>query len=892
MTTVETAKTNRHWIVRSKLEMPKRNSRLINRPRLFALMDHWLGLDLAVLVGPAGYAKSTAAAEWCRVKSGEGLRVAWLSLDEADSEPAQFVSYLIASLSKAGIPLEGLESGAEEGFSAGSLGTAINSLIEALLQSDVPAVLVLDDYHRVQSPRVDELLKRLIDARTGRLTILVTTRNPMPFEIAGLLAAGRAEELGTVDLKFTKEELSSLFPQIADKQVIDLLFDRTEGWPVAVQLARLAATRSPNEAELRDFHGDSGHLASYLAEQVVSRVDPELQKFLYFTSNLETFSPSIAADICDIDNADELISRLDPLSTLVVPVSEKGPCFRYHHLFGEFLQNEFSRRYGRDAHIEVHRRASHWYEMHGEMADAVRHAKLSGDFGRCAQLVENAGGWDLILFGGIGYLRGLLQNVTDEVAREQPRILLAKSYLAVKDGNLEEARTLLDTAVSAAGSVGSSAAFDRDLLNVRSLVEVYEDRSSIADDIASFRDEVDNTPPEDPLTKSILACRLIVAELSIGEFAEAEHRANATMRTMREARSVLGLNYCILHAGLAALYQGRLQAAEAQFGVARRMADENFAFDPGLRALSRILAGALNYWQGQDPSTSIDDLRADLDHVENYDGWLDIYAGGLLVEAGLIGDPQAAVVRGKRIAATRKFPRLDLIADAICLATTRDSERTSIALRLRQELPTAVWRQSPFLWLPYLESRNALGVHYASIDRSKAIEALNEGLECSHAFGASIYTVRFLVARASLYDLAGKRSQALDDMVEALSLAAPERIVGPFLHGVGVAPLLRAIPRYAQDAYIDILVVQFANSIVLKLNSLAGGEGESSISDLTRRETEVLEELCLGRTNKEIARLLDMTEHTVKFHLKNVFAKLGVERRTEAIARARDLELI
>ena len=189
----------------------------------------------------------------------------------------------------------------------------------------------------------------------------------MPFEIAGLLAAGRAEELGTVDLKFTKEELSSLFPQIADKQVIDLLFDRTEGWPVAVQLARLAATRSPNEAELRDFHGDSGHLASYLAEQVVSRVDPELQKFLYFTSNLETFSPSIAADICDIDNADELISRLDPLSTLVVPVSEKGPCFRYHHLFGEFLQNEFSRRYGRDAHIEVHRRASHWYEMHGEM---------------------------------------------------------------------------------------------------------------------------------------------------------------------------------------------------------------------------------------------------------------------------------------------------------------------------------------------------------------------------------------------------------------------------------------------------------------------------------------------------------------------------------------------
>ncbi len=891
MTKPESKKTNRHWIVRSKLDMPKRNPRLINRPALFALMDHWLDLDLAILVGPAGYAKSTAAAEWCRAKRDEGLRVAWLSLDESDSEPAQFVSYLIASLSNAGMRLQGLETGAEEGFLAGSLSTAINSLVEALLQSDVSAVLVLDDYHRVQSPRVDELLKKLIDARTGRLTILITTRNPMPFEIAGLLAAGRAEEIGTAELKFTKNELASLFPQITDQQVIDLLFDRTEGWPVAVQLARLAATRSPNEEELRDFHGDSGHLASYLAEQVVSRVDPELQRFLYFTSVLETFNPGLASEICDIENADELMSRLEALSTLVVPVSEKGPAFRYHHLFGEFLQNEFSRRFGQEALVEVHRKASHWYEVHGEMAEAVRHAKLSGDVGRCAQLVENAGGWDLILFGGIGYLRGLLQNVTDDVAREKPRILLAKSYLAVKDGNLADARTLLDTAVSASNSAEGSPAFDRDLLNVRSLVEVYEDRSSIADDIAAFRDEVDGTPSEDPLTKSILACRLIVAELSIGEFAEAEQRANATMRTMREARSVLGLNYCILHAGLAAVYQGRLQAAEAQFGVARRMADENFAYDPGLRALSRILAGALRYWQGKGASTSMEELRADLDHVENYDGWLDIYACGLLVEAGLMGDPQAAVARGKRIAATRKLPRLDLIADAVCLATSKDRERASIALRLRQELPTAVWRQSPFLWLPYLESRIALAAHYASIDRSKAIECLNEGVECAHAFGARIYTVRFLVARASLYDLAGMRPQALEDITEALTLAAPERIVGPFLQETGVGPLLRAIPRHAQDAYIDILVVEFANSIASQLSAKAGNEGEPSAAGLTPREMEVLEELCLGRTNKEIARLLDMTEHTVKFHLKNLFSKLEVDRRTAAIARARALRL-
>ena len=892
MTASETETGNRHWIVRSKLEVPKRNPRLISRPRLFELMDRWLELDLAVLVGPAGYAKSTAAAEWCRAKRNEGIHVAWLSLDEADSEPAQFVSYLIASLSNAGLSLNGLETSAEEGFFAGGLDTAINSLIDALTQSGMTAVLVLDDYHRVRSHRVDELLKRLIDAGTSELTILVTTRNPMPFEIAGLLASGRAEEIGTAELKFTKDELASLFPHVADEQVIDLLFDRTEGWPVAVQLAGLAATGSPTQEDLANFHGDTGHLASYLAEQVVNRLDSELQRFLFYTSLIETFGPGVASAITEIANVEQQISKLERLGTLVVPVSEKGSSFRYHHLFGEFLQKEFTQRYGNQALAEVHHRASQWHEAHGEMADAVRHARLSGDVRRCAQLVENAGGWELILFGGIGYLRGLLQNVTDEVARESPRILLAKSYLALKDGNLADARTLLDTAVNAIGPGENLPEFARDLLNVRSLVEVYEDRSSIADDITAVRREVDETPSDDPLTKSILACRLIVAELSIGEFAEAEHRANATMRTMREARSVLGLNYCVLHAGLAALYQGRLQAAEAQFGVARRMAEENFAYDPGLRALSRILACALRYWQGEGATISIEDLRVDLDQVENYDGWLDIYSCGLLAEAGLIGDPRAAVVRGKRIAAIRKLPRLDLFADAIGLASSMDRERTSIALKLRQDLPSDIWRKTPFLWLPFLESRIALAAYYAPIDRTQAIEALREGLDCAHSFGASIYAVRFLVTRAALYDLAGRRSNALDDIIEALTLAAPERIVGPFLRGSGVGPLLRAIPRHAQDAFIDILVVEFASSIASQLAERTGGEGGATPAGLSQREREVLDELCMGRTNKEIARLLDMTEHTVKFHLKNIFVKLDVERRTEAVVRARELGLI
>lgn len=880
----------RRWILQSKLEMPRNNVRLIGRPRLVEKMDRWLDLDLGVVAGPAGYAKSTTVAAWCRHRHAEGARIAWLSLDEADREPAQFLSYLIASLSSAGIASQGLEAGAEEGFFAGGISSALAALLDAVRAESVPVILVLDDYHRVNSPRVDALLRSLLDAAPDNLTMVAATRGTLPFDIGALLAAGRADEIGSDALRFTRDELAGMFPDDIDDDAIALLHDRTEGWPVAVQLARLVVADAPTTAHIRHFRGDSGHIATYLAEQIVSGLPEELQEFLCFTAPLERFDASLAAAVVERHAADEMIDRLEPLNALVVRAEGQEATYRYHHLFAEFLQIELRRRHGEDAVAGVHRRASGWFEANGYMAEAVRHAREAGDLDRCASLVEKAGGWKLILFGGIGYLRGLLQQIPDDIAQAYPRILLAKAYLAVKDGLLAEARALFDAAENSGDAAAEAAPLRRDLRNVGALILVYEDIPVGPADVARLEGHLADLPADDPLTRSILSCQLIVYELAVGRFAAADHRAQMTMRAMREARTVLGLNYCYLHAGLAAIYQGRLKAAEAHFGVARRMAEENFAFDPGLRALSRLLTGCLRHWTGEPADYAGVQAAADLDQVELYDGWLDIYAAGLTVEAIQQGQPEQAIRRGQRIAERRGLHRLSRIVDALRVATAGCDDRGSTAMTLRQQLPPNIWKDEPFWWFPFVESRLALASYYAAIDRSRAIEALNEGLECARGFGANLYAIRILVARALLLDLSGDRARAVDDLIEALTMAAAERIIGPFLGQRGLVPLLRAVSRQAQGAYIDILIVDFAGLVIARL-SKRGGDQDGA-AGLSAREREVLEELANGRSNKEIARLLDMTEHTVKFHLKNIFAKLGAERRTEAVARANQLGLV
>jgi LuxR family maltose regulon positive regulatory protein len=280
-----------------------------------------------------------------------------------------------------------------------------------------------------------------------------------------------------------------------------------------------------------------------------------------------------------------------------------------------------------------------------------------------------------------------------------------------------------------------------------------------------------------------------------------------------------------------------------------------------------------------------------VDYVEAYDGWFELYANALQVECSLGSGPTGAMSRARRIAATRGLKRLELLSDIQALRYAEPGHHEALAQRVLGSLPKGLWKSDPFQWRPFVESRLALARFFTVSDRPQAIGMATAAYECARELGVVPFVVEALVARAHLHNLMGERAAAAEDLREALSQAAPERICGPFEREKGIAPLLRAVIKESRSDYADVPLLAFAQSLSARMTRAFPTDLASDGRQLSPREFEVLEELIQGHSNKEIARSLDMTEHTVKYHLKNIFSKLKVERRGQAIAKARELGL-
>lgn len=894
----------RRWFISAKLDAPRQHVSLLSRLRLFDALESALQRRLCVVVAPAGFGKTTLVSQWRARLTADDCKVAWLSLDEDDSDVRQVLSYIIFALAEAGVETGRLETLAAQGLMELSTDAALGGILSAIAEQGSRTVLILDDYHRVSGGAIDAAVNRMLDAAPPNFTLIVPSRIRPELALGQRLASGQAMEIDAEMLRFSEEETRAVIDPTLTSGQLKIVFERTEGWPVAVQLARLTLGGSSSiEQALDGLVSQSGHLASYLADQVLAGLPDELFEFMMKTAVLERFNAPLANAVCEQSDAWNALNRLEPLQSLLLPLDERREWFRYHHLFAEHLQSLLRRLH--PEWIEgLHVRASDWHAAQGYVAEAVRHARLAGDLGRCAKLIEEAGGWELILYGGIGYLRSLLRSIPEREARHYPRIQVARAYLSVKVGQIADARTMLEQARCAAGGESPAADFatpiDRDMINVGALIDMYEDQRYTESQAARLRELLERTPASDGLTLGVLSCADALVSLANGRFEEAERRSRQAMRAMRAADSVLGLNYCFLHAGGAALYMGRLQQAEANFRQARQLAEDNFGADSGLRSLAELLLGALLHWRDEWEEHYEPQFDRASAHVETYDGWLEIFAHGLDtgVAAALqrhdFASAEGWIARAERTAAGRGMPRLSALASGhrLWLHALAGEERAGagIAAALEREFPVGSWRRDRFRWRPYQVVGPALAWHHASTDRARSIQILDDVADCCRTLGANLYLIHALAIKANLLGRVGERETALAVLMDALTLAAPAGIRRPFREPILGMPLLRAARHHARDEVVDILVLDFIGACLDSGSRREDPGGMLTNLGLSLREREVVHELVQGCSNKAIARSLDLTEHTVKFHLKNIFRKLDVKSRTQAIARVRELD--
>ena len=398
---------------------------------------------LTLVSAPAGFGKTTLVSGWL----GEAP-TAWLGLDPSDDDPIRFWTYVVAALERA-VPELAAEAGQLLADPHTSIDAAVATLINDMEAAATDVVLVLDDYHVIESPAVHESVSFLLDHLPAQLRLVIATRSDPPLPLASMRAAGELREVRAADLRFTAEEAAEYLNESMGlsltAQDVGVLEARTEGWIAALQLAALSIQgRSDPEAFIAEFAGEDRFILDYLADEVLERQTPEVRSFLLDTSILGRLSGPLCAAVTGDQNARATLDALDRANLFLVGLDDRREWYRYHHLFGDMLRARLLDE--RPEHVsELHRRARDWYAANDAPRDAVAHALASDDPARAAELIERAAP-ELNRARQEALLRSWLEHLPDSVYDDRPLLTLLLVGARMSTGDPTGVEPLLERA--------------------------------------------------------------------------------------------------------------------------------------------------------------------------------------------------------------------------------------------------------------------------------------------------------------------------------------------------------------------------------------------------------------------------------------------------------------
>jgi len=512
------------WLLVGKLAPPEQRITVASRDTLLARLDESLNRSVSVIVSPPGFGKTTLLTQWWRIlEARPDIYPCWLTLDEIDSEVSRFVAGVILSVARAGIDVGQLEVAARQLSIDPNVRPIALALLEAIRRSGRQTVLILDDFHRARSRAVDEVVETLIEHSHGELHLVVSGRFRPAFHVSALLARGLVTLLDAGDLAMSLEQASQVVGVGVSPADLALLHARTEGWAVALQLARLWLDRGRRKPEsLKDFSGRTTEMTDYLAEQIVADLSEDLREFLLDTAILERFNAPLADAVRDRSDSGALLERLAHFDALLIPLDDAREWFRYHLLFADFLCLRLKRSSARRVSV-LRRRAALALAAFGDLPEAVQHAISADDTALAVALTQQAGGWELILWKGIGYVRSVLKCFSELTIRSEPVLQLTQAYLDIKLARFDAARELLALSFTMLDTAGPR--IRRDFNIVQSLWNGYVDDRA-ADWTEEIEAYINDLDPSDHLGRGTLNCERAIAALGNGslESAEAESR--------------------------------------------------------------------------------------------------------------------------------------------------------------------------------------------------------------------------------------------------------------------------------------------------------------------------------------------------------------------------------
>ncbi len=942
-------------LLSTKLFIPQARhlQEVLPRPRLVERLQHGLTRKLTLISAPAGYGKTMLLAEWIPQST---RCVCWLSLDETDNDLARFLTYFIAALQQLAPDFGQTLLGALQAPQLPVLESLITTLVNEIIPLDDFALVLDDYHllHQPAIHAAVALLLQHLPPNMN-LVITSRADPPLPLarlRVRGQMTELRAGDLRFTRDEATAffHQLKALPLLVEQIQELDT---RTEGWGAGLQLAALSlqGLGAPDIAHfIEEFTGSHHDVFDYLAEEVLQQQSPEIHRFLLYTSILSRLCGPLCDAILHDEAAEqesrlhleavegqatpalasgrEVLANLERANLFLVPLDNERRWYRYHHLFAELLRTRLERAYP-DKVKELHRRASSWYAQQGLLSEAVQHALAAGAFAQASNLIERIG---LKLFS-IGPMQHTLNQwlaaLPGEFVRARPKLGLIQARLLLHQRDLEAAFLRLDEAEQALQQqVGQDQAdapnTQGEILATRALVNTISNRFDPDQVRIWSQAALAGLRPDNAFYRGVVFGALGMVFTHQGEFAQAEQAFGEAATISRESGSV----YVTL---AAVINQTNMQRMRGALGLAIMTCEEaiEWAIKQGAEASSFV--GNI-YTNLADLHRERNELAAALSYatkgVERAQQGLNQYLSAVssltlarVKQAhGQLDDAFKTLRQVRQLMEQQQIPWAPTLLPVI-----------ETQLRLVQgDLPAVrAWSFAPDWEAQFLRQfpgtyalifayeygritqvQVMLAQGRAAADQKllrEVVAQLEQQAEAARAAQLRWLQIKVATFQALAYDALGDGSVALTSLERALILARPEGFVRVFADEG--APLARLLARAARAGlmpdYIGQLLAAFPDfgdqGRRFGIDDLRLGEPplvnrqsqiQNLIEPLSRRELEILALMAQGLTNPEIAQQNYISAQTVKVHTRNIFGKLGVNDRKQAVTKARALGLL
>lgn len=895
------------WIP-SKLTRPGRLHNAIVRPRVLELLQKAPCYKLVLFRSPAGYGKTTMAAQWLADKPNVG----WYSIDESDNDPFRFMNYLLQAMNKATQQSCPNAQKLAERRQFSSPYSLFSEVFAEISQFDQECFVVLDDYHLISDDEIHEAMRFFLKHMPDNLTLVVTSRMTPPLGTANLRVRDLMIEIGNELLAFDTEETTRFFNQRVVEGINDVtalnLRNYVEGWPSALQLIALQAQhqkRTLAQSVESVAHFNHAHLWDYLVEEVFDLLDKETRHFLMQCSVLDHFNDSLVSALTQRDDALSMIESLNRYGLFIYPLEGDHNWYRFHNLFAEFLAHQRMARIPQQEQ-ELHRSAARAWLEASTPHQALRHANLAQDTDLLASILTQHG-WKMFNLGELNVLESAINLLAPQQLYKEPKLCLLQAWLAQSQHRYDTVGAMLEQAEK-----------EMQALNVELSSKQQGEFNALLAQVAINKNE-----PEKALTLAELALSQldstvyrsrIVATSVVGEVNHVLGHLSRALSMMQQTEK-LARQYQVYHQALWALLQqseiliaqGYVQAAfEVQDNAFKLVEEQHLHQVPLHEFLLRIRAQILWCWNRLDEAEECAHKGLEVlgqhspsQHLHSYSMLARIAVGrGELDKAGRYIEQVHHLIKQSQY-------HVDWTANAslsLLLYWQARGDKTAI----EHWLTTTHRPEKAYNHFFQLQWRNIARAQICLEQYPEAKQTLAFLQQQASEYQLLTDLNRNLIVEATLAALGNDDELARDKLKEALRLTNQTGMVGNFLiDGQKIGHLLEKMVHRGELGDLErhraqLLIkeistsqrsrsIHFDEEFVEKLINHPNIPELVRTSPLTQREWQVLGLIYSGFSNEQIAQELDVAGTTIKTHIRNLYQKLNIANRKEAMHTAENL---